>query len=149
MKFCIPTAGALFVLTEDFVIKDIQDKNCNLYLLSAFKDCPQKRKTVTNTWSKRPYDEINILQGSFTFPKGTVFKVDSISMYTQKAKASWRHRHDAVSLKIIETPLEYYVDSQIVKTKSGRISKQKKSRPEVTLNITPEMFNSISFEYTI
>ena len=146
MNFNIPSIGSLIVLTEDWNISDVMHARCSMCQLSNYKDCTQIRElkgTPPKTW------EQTRISGAFTFPKGTIFRIDSIDLVRLRDKMRYSHLTDSMSFTVIESPLAHVCDDAVVLTKTGRISKKKKERSSVSFSVAHTLFKHMQFDFTI
>lgn len=146
MRLCIPKIGSMMLLTEDWTIPVEDGKGVTWTHSLEHLVCIQYESVKAKNYQGQEYIQTKKV-GTLTFPKGTILKLESIEMWANRQKRY--HQPDCVEFSIIETPLEYKVDSEVIKTKTGRISKKKKERPTVCFKCSPEIFNNIEFEFTI
>lgn len=149
MKLCIPKIGSLLLLTEDWTVSLDEDHKQISYTWSIEQqlDIPfQRVKYMSTDYMGKPFEREKLV-GTLTIPKGSILKLGSIEAWSNRQKRY--HSPDRVMFEIVETTLPFKVDKEVLKTKTGRVSKKQKKRPTVSFYAEPAAYNNIEFEFTV
>jgi hypothetical protein len=157
MRLCIPKIGSLLQLTEDWTISldeehsdDPQIWGASYAFEAHLKETIAKKKIIRQGGgyygARSPY-EVEVATGTIVVPKGSILRLEQIAMWGPRQKRY--HMPDSIQVSIIDTSMPFKNDDQVIKTKTGRVSKKKPKRGEICFSVSPKLFNEIEFEFTI